>query len=57
MQEAERRKAIRGIKIAGGALIINHLFFADDSLLLCRANFEEWQNIRKLLDTYAKTSG
>ena len=36
---------------------LNHLFFADDSLLFCKADTIEWYCIQKVLDDYEKTSG
>jgi hypothetical protein len=37
LQNAERTGNITGVPIAKGRVEINHLFFADDSLLFCRA--------------------
>jgi hypothetical protein len=36
---------------------LSHLFFADDSLLFCRATFSEWCTIHEILDIYEKASG
>jgi hypothetical protein len=35
---------------------LTHLFFADDSRLFCRANFQEWGNVMKLLQRYEQAS-
>lgn len=41
----EREGKIIGLPIARGGTKINHLLFAGDSLLFCRANFIEWGNV------------
>jgi hypothetical protein len=55
--KAEREGKISGLAIAKGGTKINHLLFADDSLLFCKANFEEWGNVQKILEVYEKASG
>ena len=57
MHNAERDGRITSLPIAKGGIKINHLFFADDSLLFCKANFLEWGNVQAILDTYEKASG
>lgn len=42
-------KRIRGVKIAWGSPILNHLFFMDDKLLFYQANKKEWEQIQNLL--------
>jgi len=43
--------------MARGAPKINHLFFADDSLIFCRDSFQDSQTIQEILNTYQSTSG
>jgi hypothetical protein len=54
LYKAKRNGTITGLAIAKGGTKINHLFFADDSLLFCRANFMEWGNIQEILNIYEK---
>jgi hypothetical protein len=56
LHKAERNDIITGLPIARGGTKINHLFFVDDSLLFCRANFMEWGNLQEILDIYEKAS-
>jgi hypothetical protein len=49
---------IKGISIATNApLPISHLFFADDSILFCRAKKEEAIHLMKALEEYQRISG
>jgi hypothetical protein len=54
---AQQNKLIHGVKIAPGAPEITHLFFADDSLIFCRANTEETAHIQSIITTYQQASG
>ncbi|KAK9985868.1 hypothetical protein SO802_030819 [Lithocarpus litseifolius] len=36
---------------------ISHLFFADDSLIFCKASFEECNALQQVLEVYEKASG
>ena len=47
---------LRGFSLCKRGPKLTHLFFADDSLLFCRANFEECSNILKLLGVYEQSS-
>jgi hypothetical protein len=57
MQEAERNREVTGVPIARGRIRLNHLFFADDSLLFCKANIMEWSRLRSVLGRYEQASG
>jgi hypothetical protein len=57
LHKAEENRKITGLPIARWGTKINLLFFADDSLLFCRATIAEWANIQGILDRYEKASG
>ncbi|KAK9986186.1 hypothetical protein SO802_031137 [Lithocarpus litseifolius] len=48
---------IRGISIYRNGPRLTHLFFAYDSLLLCRASIQECTHIQNLLANYEEASG
>lgn len=48
---------ITGVPILAKGFQLSHLFFADDSLIFCQANFQEWGNILLLLKQYELASG
>ena len=47
---------INGMSICHNGPKVSHLFFADDSVLFCRAKEEECQTILDLLATYERGS-
>ncbi|XP_071939813.1 uncharacterized protein [Coffea arabica] len=51
------RQEISGLKIAKHSPALSHLFFADDTLIFCKANKEETAKVMKLLELYGKASG
>lgn len=57
LHQAEREGGITDIPISRGGTRINHLLFANDNLLFCRANLREWGKIQTLLAYYEATSG
>ncbi|PNX95563.1 ribonuclease H, partial [Trifolium pratense] len=57
ISRAQQEKLIHGIRISQGAPEISHLFFADDSLMFCRATNKEVSTIQDIIQTYQKASG
>lgn len=53
----ERSGRIQGCRIARGAPVVSHMFFADDSYLFCKANEEGARNILELLRCFQEASG
>lgn len=53
----EHQGEIRGFKVARSGTSVNHLLFADDSILFSRASKEEWGKLKTILQTYEKSLG
>ena len=56
INDAEARGRIQGVTICAGARSITHLLFADDSLLLLKANEENAAHLRHVLQIYETCS-
>nr|XP_027093667.1 uncharacterized protein LOC113714070 [Coffea arabica] len=50
-------RRISGIKISRQGTTVTHLFFADDSLIFCKASSQEAQELMKILKSYEQASG
>jgi hypothetical protein len=48
---------LSGVPTSPGGPRLNHLFFADDSLIYCKAHPEDWHALTKLLANYEVVSG
>ena len=57
IHKVSRDNRISGMSIGRGCPIITHLFFADDSLLFCKAKDQECQTLVDILNSYEATSG
>jgi hypothetical protein len=56
LYKAKLHKRITGLPVTRGGTRLNHLFFADDSLLFCRATIFEWIHIQEVLEIYEMAS-
>ena len=43
---------MEGVAVCRGAPILSHLFFADDSLIFCKASLEECDSLQRVLKVY-----
>jgi hypothetical protein len=57
LNKAEAEGLLNGIKLAPNAPRVNHLLFADDSLLLLEANIQNVETVKSILQTYEECSG
>ena len=57
IQHAAASGHIRGVSICKKGPRLTHLFFANDSLLFCRASIAECHKIHALLGSYERASG
>jgi ribonuclease HI len=54
---AQELGLLRGVPTSPKGMRINHLFFADDSLLFCKATIHEWRVLNEVLELYEQASG
>lgn len=52
-----RLQQLHGYKASRGGPAISHLFFADDSLVFCKATEDECKTLMQVLNEYQKASG
>jgi hypothetical protein len=57
LSKVESKRIITGVPTSKRGPRLSHLFFADDSLLFCKANSVEWRRLTKLLEEYEVASG
>lgn len=57
LSDAENTGLIQGVRICPNAPSISHLLFADDSLLLVKANRENAMQLQRILQLYERVSG
>lgn len=57
LRKTEEEGRLQGIKVCHNATSVSHLLFADDSLIPCRANRGDAQNLQTILTLYEEFSG
>ena len=57
LAHAAQSKKIQGLSISRGGPNLTHLFFANDSVLFCRANLTDCHAIQEVLSKYERASG
>lgn len=57
LMQAEQSGSMRGVPTSPRGLRLNHLFFADDSLLFCKATTQDWQRLTIILEGYEQALG
>jgi hypothetical protein len=55
--QAEASGWLTGVPSSPKGPQLNHLFFADDSLLFCRATSKDWRQMSLSLENYKKALG
>ena len=57
IKDAARNQVLSGISICKGCPMVSHLFFADDSLLFCKATDRECRKLVEILELYEAVLG
>ncbi|XP_024190496.1 uncharacterized protein LOC112194497 [Rosa chinensis] len=57
LQKKQSDGLLSGIEVFQDAPSVNHLFFADDSMLYAKAELEDCYQIQEVLETYGRASG
>ena len=57
LRHVAERQVIHGVAVCQKAPRISHLFFADDSLVFCRASLEECDELQRIFTLYESASG
>jgi hypothetical protein len=57
LTKAEKRGSLTGVPTSKKGPRLTHLFFADDSLLFCKASSHHWRKMSRVLQIYENASG
>ncbi|XP_071920756.1 uncharacterized protein [Coffea arabica] len=57
LKRATQTRNMAGMKRSRHGPSITHLFFADDSLIFCKANSQEAKELKRILEVYEQESG
>ena len=57
LHKAALRNALKGVAASARGPRVSHLFFADDSLIFCKASEKEGAEVQRILQVYEASSG
>ncbi|GAA0152536.1 hypothetical protein LIER_10991 [Lithospermum erythrorhizon] len=57
LKATEGRKVLTKIKVGSNSPQINHILFADDTMLFCKASVSESTGVMQILRDYERASG
>lgn len=57
IRKAEEEGSLQGVRVCQGAPSVSHLLFADDSLILCRVDRRDAQQLQSILQVYEECFG
>ena len=49
--------SLKGITVCRGGPQLSHLFFADNSLIFCKATLDNCESLQRILEIYERASG
>lgn len=56
IRSTERHGLFFGLHFSSACASISHIFFANDSIIFCKANLPQVKVVKKVLQNYAKVS-
>lgn len=56
IRSTERHGLFFGLHFSSACVSISHIFFANDSIIFCKANLPQVKVVKKVLQNYAKVS-
>ena len=57
LNSSVQSSSLMGIRVAPSSLMVSHLLFADDSMMLFKANRENSEEVRNVLNLYCSAFG
>lgn len=57
LQGVESEGLLKGVEVSKRGTCISHLMFADDCLIFCKAELNQWRSLRDILNVYELVFG